>query len=68
MFCLNIILTFFTAKQMDIEWKYDLKIIAKAYSIFFVFDCLSTIPSLVTFYDDDYYYFKIARFVHFKGF
>lgn len=67
-FAINILLNFFTAFQQDIEWKYSLKEIGKSYiKSFFVFDCLSTIPTLVTYEDPNYYRFKALRYVRFFG-
>jgi hypothetical protein len=69
MFTCNIILTFFTAIQSDIDWKFDLNEIAKTYiKNSFFFDCISTFPALFTFPSPSLYYLKIARFIHFKGF
>jgi hypothetical protein len=67
-FTINIVLNFFTAFQQDIEWKYNLKDIAKSYiKSFFVMDLLATIPGLVTFEDPDYYWVKAIRYIRFFG-
>lgn len=67
-FSINIALNFITAYQQDIEWKFNLKDIAKAYiKSFFFFDVISTFPLLFT-YDRRYYALKILRYARFRGF
>jgi hypothetical protein len=54
---------------MDIEWKDSLKDIAKAYlKSFFIFDVISTLPTLITNQNPTYYWFKLVRYVHFRKF
>jgi hypothetical protein len=64
----NILLNFFTAFQQDIEWKTNLKDIAKAYlKSYFFFDLLSTVPMITT-WNEAYYPVKILRYSRFRGF
>lgn len=68
-FAINILLNFITAYQQDIEWKFELKAIAKAYlKSFFLIDILSTIPTLITYEDISYYSFKLLRYAYFRKF
>ena len=68
-FVINILLNFFTAFQQDIEWRFKLKEIAKAYiKSYFLFDMVSTLPNLITLENPDYYWLKMFRYIHFRKF
>lgn len=66
-FLISIGLKFITAYQKDVEWVTDLKlIILNNLRQKFAFDLIATLPGLITAQNKQYYWFKLARFIHIR--
>jgi len=63
----DIALNFVTAYQKDVEWVTSLWLIIKNYLKHnFLFDIAATLPGILTYQQQQYYWFKLIRFVHIR--
>mmetsp|Transcript_5086 Transcript_5086/g.7726 ORF Transcript_5086/g.7726 Transcript_5086/m.7726 type:complete len:125 (+) Transcript_5086:867-1241(+) len=65
---LNILISCFTSFQRDLQWSYSIvEIVWNYVKGSFIFDILSTVPTLIAGQSSDYFWFKLFRMFHIRS-